>query len=325
LLAAKGKFFTSDKNNTGTMIASLQRFLLFSAVAGVVLGFAAFAFAGHWWLAVVIGVLLLGGYAAVLALEFCLLRWASANDPSPTPSFAQLCRAWWSEVNHAPRVFAWRQPFCSERWPDHLPVATQDRRGVLLVHGFFCNRGLWNLWLARLTALNIPVVAVTLEPAFGAIDAYASTIEAAIQQLHHCTGQAPVVVAHSMGGLATRRWWADQADPARIHRLITLGTPHQGTWLAGLAFSVNGRQMRLQSRWLQTLARREPAGRAQSCTCFYSHCDNIVFPPSTATLVGADNRHLTAVAHVHMVDHPEPWAETLLRLSEVMPSGAPGS
>jgi triacylglycerol lipase len=307
------------------MIASLQKLFVFAAVAFAVLGAAAAAFSGHGWWVWTLGVLLLGGYAIVLALEFCLLRWASRNDPSPRPSFAQLCRAWWGEVGHAPRVFAWRQPFFSHRWPNHLPAASQGRRGVLLVHGFFCNRGLWNQWLQRLTALNIPVVAVTLEPPFGAIDCYVSTIEAAIQQLHRCTGLPPVVVAHSMGGLATRRWWADQADPARIHRLITLGTPHQGTWLAGMAFSVNGRQMSLQSRWLQALAQCEPAARAASCTCFYSHCDNIVFPPSAALLVGADNRHLTAVAHVHMVDHPEPWAETLRRLAEVTPSGVPGS
>jgi hypothetical protein len=26
-------------------------------------------------------------------------------------------------------------------------------------------------------------------------------------------------------------------------------------------------------------------------------------------LPGADNRHLPGMAHVHMVDQPEPWAE----------------
>ena len=42
--------------------------------------------------------------------------------------------------------------------------------------------------------------------------------------------------------------------------------------------------------------------------------DNIVFPASTATLPGADNRHLPAVAHVHMADasaatRRSPWVE----------------
>ena len=38
--------------------------------------------------------------------------------------------------------------------------------------------------------------------------------------------------------------------------------------------------------------------------CFYSHCDNIVFPPSTAILSGADNRHLPGVAHLALVLDP---------------------
>jgi len=134
-----------------------------------------------------------------------------------------------------------------------------------------------------------------------------------MQKLERATGLAPVVVAHSMGGLALRRWWAEHGDNGRVHHALTLGTPHHGTWLARFAMTRNSRQMQQISRWLQTLAAREPAGRAARFTCFYSHCDNIVFPPATATLPGADNRHLPGVPHVHMADRPEPW-QALQRL-----------
>ncbi|RYF38882.1 MAG: permease, partial [Comamonadaceae bacterium] len=40
-------------------------------------------------------------------------------------------------------------------------------------------------------------------------------------------------------------------------------------------------------------------------TCWYSNCDNIVFPTSTAQLQGADNRFVDGVAHVQMAFHPE--------------------
>ena len=251
---------------------------------------------------------ILGGYALVLALEFSLLRLAhGADDPTPRATPAQLLAAWWSEVQAAPLVFCWRQPFRSQIWPDHLPAGASGRRGVLLVHGFVCNRGVWNPWLERLQAQGVPFVAVNLEPVFGSIDDYISILEQAMQRLERATGLAPVVVAHSMGGLALRRWWAEQGDDARVHHALTLGTPHHGTWLARFARARSGGQMQQTSSWLQTLAAREPASRAARFTCFYSHCDNIVFPPSTATLAGADNRHLPGVPHMHMADRPEPW------------------
>lgn len=259
--------------------------------------------------------LIVGAYALVLGLEFSLLRLAhGADDPTPRASAAQLLAAWWAEVRAAPTVFCWRQPFCSRRWPDHLPAEARGRRGVLLVHGFVCNRGLWNPWLQRLQSQGVPFVAVNLEPVFGSIDDYIGILEQAVRRLEQATGQAPVIVAHSMGGLAVRRWWAEQGDEARVHHVLTIATPHRGTWLARFAVTRNAQQMQRVSRWLQTLAAREPADRAGRFTCFYSHCDNIVFPPATATLPGADNRHIAGVPHVQMADRPEPWDELQRRL-----------
>lgn len=259
--------------------------------------------------------LIVFGYALVLGMEFVLLGLVHGHDPAPRATPAQLLRAWWGEVCTAPVVFCWRQPFFSRRWPDHLPASAQGHRGLLLVHGFVCNRGLWNPWLERLHTNGTPCMAVNLEPVFGSIDDYVATIEKAVARLEAATGLAPVVVAHSMGGLALRRWWAESGNAARVHHAITVGTPHHGTWLARFALTPNGREMQINSHWLQDLAQRESNRLAARLTCFYGHCDNIVFPPSTATLHGAVNRHLPGVAHVHMASRPEPWDEALRRLS----------
>ena len=291
------------------MLARLQQVTTFGALFAAALWAGLFWRAGHPVWAMAGALLLVGGYSLVLAFEFALLRLAHGTDPTPRATAAQLVRAWWGEVRAAPIVFCWRQPFFSQRWPDRLPADAQGRRGVLLVHGFVCNRGIWNPWLQRLNAAQVPLIAVNLEPVFGSIDEYIPAIDAAVVRLQQCTGLAPVIVAHSMGGLAVRRWWAEHGDDTRVHRAITIGTPHHGTWLARFAMTRNSRQMRQISGWLQTLSAQESAGRAARCTCFYSHCDNIVFPAASATLPGADNRHLPGVAHVHMADRPEPWAE----------------
>jgi triacylglycerol esterase/lipase EstA (alpha/beta hydrolase family) len=281
-------------------------------------------------------------HALVLALELALLHRTHGDDPTPRAGLRLLLRAWWDETRSAVRVFAWQQPFRSQRWPDQLPAAPAQppRRGVLLVHGFVCNRGFWNRWMSRLTVQGVPFIALDLEPVFGSIDAYIAQIDAAAQRLLQATGTPPVVVAHSMGGLAVRRWLAEAvradglavhspaAEPdarpalARVHHVITLGSPHHGTWLARLAFTRNTRQMQLLSGWLQTLAQREASGLARHFTCFYSHCDNIVFPPRAATLAGALNVHLPGVAHVHMAESPEPWATLQARLADPLTAAA---
>jgi triacylglycerol lipase len=293
------------------MLAHLQKFTTLGLLAIAILwaigcwraGYPGWALAGAGFIVL--------GYSLVLAIEFMLLAKVNRSDPAPAASASQLLRAWWGEVLAAPSVFCWRQPFRSRRWPDQLPAHSQGQRGVVLIHGFFCNRGIWNPWLARLHAAGVPCMAINLEPIFGSIDHYADIIERAVLRIEQATGLPPVLVGHSMGGLALRRWWAEAANASRAHHAITIGTPHRGTWLARFAFSANGRQMRLSSEWHRTLGLREAVGHATKFTCFYSHCDNIVFPASNATLPGADNRHLEAVAHVHMTDRPEPYEELL--------------
>jgi len=303
-------------------LARLQQCLTLGAGAAALLWGVVVWRAGHPGWALAGAALIVGGYALVLGLEFTMLAFVHRDDPTPRASPRQLLRAWWGEVVSAPRVFCWRQPFFGRRWPDLLPPDARGRRGVLLVHGYVCNRGLWNPWLERYTQSGTPFVAVNLEPIFGSIDDTLAVVESGVRRLEQATGLAPVIVAHSMGGLVVRRWWAEQGDDARVHRLVTIGTPHRGTWLARFAGTMNAREMRQQSPWLQTLARREPAGRAARTTCFYSHCDNIVFPAQCATLPGADNRHVPGCAHVHLADHPLPWAAVQALLQALVPAPA---
>ena len=71
------------------------------------------------------------------------------KDSPDRPTIGQLLSAWCDEVLIAPRVFLWRQPFRSAAIADFVPADARGRRGVVLVHGFFCNRGLWNPWMQR--------------------------------------------------------------------------------------------------------------------------------------------------------------------------------
>ena len=297
------------------MLARLQRLITFTLIAvacgwGLYFRVRAPQFAVVGFFAIVLG------YTGFLALEFMLLRVINRSDPSPKATAGELFNAWLGETLVAPQIFCWRQPFRSNEVPDSLspPNAVYGRRGVVFIHGFFCNRGFWTPWLKRLRGIGNAFVAVTLEPVFASIDDYASQIEAAVAQVIEATGMPPLLVCHSMGGLAARAWLKVTQSEARVHHVVTIGTPHRGTWLARFGRGSNGRQMRLLSDWQAQLDHGMPAGRHALFTCWYSNTDNIVFPASTATLPGADNRLVRGAAHVQMAFLPQVIADTLARL-----------
>jgi len=294
------------------MVARAQRWLVFGWLV-LAIGWTSF-----WWprspTIAIAGLLVLTcSHAVFLAIEFALCFRVGANDPLPRASPWQCCKAWLAESAASPRVFCWYQPFRWRAVPDHLPHA--QRRGVVLIHGFVCNRAFWNPWLRELRAADRAFVAVDLEPVFGSIDRYVQTIEAAIVRVTTATGLPPVLICHSMGGLAARAWLRD-ADGTRVHRIVTLGTPHRGTWLARFGRTANGRQMRMGGDWLERIDGERDSVRQVPFTCWYSNCDNIVFPTSVATLPGADNRLAAGRGHVQMAFDAQVRREALALVDE---------
>ena len=292
----------------GALVASLSWLLWFWGRSG--------------WLAVAGALMILLGYALVLAIEFVAVARINRGDAVPAAKVRALLGAWWQEIRVAPRVFCWQQPFRWRTLPDiNIATATGQSQtpAVVFVHGFVCNRGFWLPWMRELMTLKIPYTSVNLEPVFGSIADYVSVIEEAVQRAERLTGLPPVLVCHSMGGLAARAWLAHGSPSAqRVRQVITIGTPHFGTWISRFSRAPNGRQMRQNHEWLGALSVGEIAALATPYSryvCWYSNADNIVFPASTAMLPGADNRHVPGVAHVALAFHPRVMRESLAMLA----------
>ena len=177
---------------------------------------------------------------------------------------------------------------------------------VVLIHGFFCNRGFW--WYIRrgLKARGAAFCeTVDLEPPFGDIDAYAPALRRAVDRLiSHSRQRQVALVCHSMGGLAARSLMAaDPAFAAKIATIVTLGTPHHGTVLAWLSRGTNVREMRPGSAWLQRL-NRQPDPVAVHRTSIYSHYDDIVAPQDSSSVEGWRNVGLVGPGHLAMAFSP---------------------
>ncbi len=103
-----------------------------------------------------------------------------------------------------------------------------------------------------------------------------------------------------MGGLAARAYLRAQG-PARVAKLITLGTPHHGTRTAPLGLGANARQMEPRSVWLESLARGESsAAAAVPVTSIYSSDDNVIVPRESSVLDDAKNVRLSGIGHVSL-------------------------
>ena len=296
------------------MIASIQRTIVFVLLAGLgawtwhVSPDYSHIYLGFWALA--------GVYIAYIAILFIVIHYLNRDDPQPRASLWALIKACLREASTAPSVFLWRQPFRKQAISDALQPS--NKAGVVFIHGFFCNRAFWSPWMAQLQSQNRAFASVTLEPAFGSIDDYAAIVEAAVAKVTQATGQAPTLICHSMGGLAARAWLrSNAANDSRVKRVITLGTPHFGTALStekALLPFTNTHQMQRLGTWTTQLAKDEPASRYAKFTCWYSNCDNIVVPTSTAMLPGADNRFVTAQGHVSMAFSQRVMQESLALL-----------
>ena len=187
------------------MLAHLLRSILFAmfAVGSACLWYFRaeawwLAWAGFWFPPVAL--------ASVLALEFALAAVVNRADPAPRAKVRNWVIAWSRELWTALKVFGWWMPFGQRTVPDFLPVAVTGQTGVVFVHGFFCNRGIWTPWLKILRKEGRAFSAINLEPVLGSIDHYASQVDVAVSRVTAATGRPPVVICHSMGGLAVRAW-----------------------------------------------------------------------------------------------------------------------
>jgi len=195
------------------------------------------------------------------------------------------------------------QPF--ERWIMSPDDDLQSGRPapILLVHGYLCNRGSWFVMRRLLRArLPNPVHTISLEPPFTRIDDYVPQLETRVAQILAGSGHAKLhVVCHSMGGLVARAWLSRGQEWSKVASLTMLGSPHHGTELARAGIGRNVRQMVKGNAWLSALAAAEQDFNPPvPVACISTENDNLVYPPSSATLPWSANIRIEGVGHVQL-------------------------
>jgi predicted alpha/beta hydrolase family esterase len=174
---------------------------------------------------------------------------------------------------------------------------------VVLVHGYFSNRGYFRLLVQDLEAHGVaPLFTPNFSAAFATIEDFVAELHHEIERICAATQQQQVVlVCHSMGGLAARAYLCEHGN-ARVKKLVTVSSPHHGTLHARLGAGANARQMHRGSRFLRELCEKE-AQRQPQCgvTSIYSTHDNLVAPQETSRLAWAKNVALTGFGHLDIL------------------------
>jgi pimeloyl-ACP methyl ester carboxylesterase len=249
----------------------------------------------------------LGVRFAVIALQYAL---ASRHRPAGRRrrSGRESVGAVFREVGTVLAVFTWDQllqRFLSPRDPPSVvPGAFPP---VLLVHGIFCNAGVWRRMRRYLGTRGIDnLFAINLEPPLAGIDDFAVTLAERVEEVRRRTGADKVVlVAHSMGGLVSRAYIARLGGAQRVERLVTIGSPHHGSEMARLAIGRCARDMIPNGPWLSGLVAAEAGSPGVPVTTIFSWDDNMVAPQDSPRLPGARAIALENVGHLELLRSPE--------------------
>jgi pimeloyl-ACP methyl ester carboxylesterase len=123
--------------------------------------------------------------------------------------------------------------------PHSSPLTLHSSEAVILVHGLFRNGWEMALLRLRLAAVGYRVVQFTYPTVRLSPEKNAKDLQAFIDK--KIEAETLHFVAHSLGGLVIRYLFHD-FPKQRPGRIVTMGTPHQGSSAAaGLAHTLSGR------------------------------------------------------------------------------------
>jgi len=171
---------------------------------------------------------------------------------------------------------------------------------VLLVPGWFDTARELAPLRIRLVSSGWPqdhVLAITFADPTGSNVQHAREIAGAVDSLLARTGATRVdIVAHSMGGLATREY-LDGPGRGRVRRVVLLATPNEGTYTAYLAFGGGRDEMLPGSAFLDSLNAVPAVPPGVQMMTLRTPLDAHVIPPESARLPGVEDVEVCCPTH----------------------------
>jgi hypothetical protein len=197
---------------------------------------------------------------------------------------------------------------------------------ILLVHGMVDNRSIFTVLRRGLRRRGFRrVLAINYSPLTSDVRLAATNLATRVEQICAETGFERIhLIGHSMGGLVARYYVQRLDGDARVHTLVTLGTPHGGTKAARLIPHRLARQLRPDSELVAELC--EPAPDcATRFLAVWSDLDQMMVPKRAARIdhpdLDARNVLVRGVGHMSLPIHRRTVHEIGLMLAQLDPHG----
>ena len=215
------------------MVARYIRFQLFFELAAYVAITIWLHFLFQWNYALVaalcIGAAVLGRLAMVIVTTTIGFAHRSPREKShhigPRGTVAMVMREWGAMLLNT----FFRFPFPDLALRRDPPPARDGRMPVVMIHGYFSNRGYFGPLVRRLESHGVgPIFTPNFPSAFTTIEHYVEQLARFMEETCEASGQPQVVlIAHSMGGLVARAYVCTHGS-RRIRKLITIATVPRG-------------------------------------------------------------------------------------------------
>lgn len=171
--------------------------------------------------------------------------------------------------------------------PDPLREVHSDRKEkpVLLVHGYFMSRACFILLYLRMRQTGKRTIfTINLRPRTAPIEELAHQLSEKIEEVLVLTKSNQVdIIGHSMGGIVARYYIEQMNGAKKVNKLITLGSPHNGTKIAVFGIGANARELRSGSDFMRGLNAGPLSGEVKYFS-LWSNLDNLVLPQESSIL-----------------------------------------
>lgn len=197
---------------------------------------------------------------------------------------------------------------------------------ILLVHGLVDNRSIFTILRRGLLRRGFGHVhTVNYSLLTDDVRQAAAHLAAEVEELVAESGYERVhVIGHSMGGLIARYYVQRLTGHERVHTLVTLGTPHNGTFAAYALPTRLGRQLRPGSSLIRELAEAAP-GVSTRFVNYWSDLDQMMLPRGNARLTHPDlqahNHAVHGVGHMSLPINHRIVHEISMLLAQLDPAG----